>query len=174
MVNREQFDFFLFRSARQRGVTVQDGEAIEHVLSTSDEVIVQTSQNEYRAKVLIAADGANSTVRGQLGLSRVGRVMAAMELHAPHSDISAPNLVDNMALIDLSLMNRGVPGYGWVFPAVGGGSQPAERWNCDSAVRSQKEYSTKRCVCFLACHDRLGSERLRSKGLSESSLRTTG
>jgi geranylgeranyl reductase family protein len=124
VVNREQFDFFLFRSARLRGVRVQDGEAIEHVLPTRDEVIVQTSRNEYRAKVLIAADGANSTVRGQLGLSRVGRVMAALELHAQHSDISAPSLIDNMAIIDLSLMNRGVPGYGWVFPAVAVGSRP--------------------------------------------------
>jgi len=124
VVNREQFDFFLFRSARERGITVRDGEAVEHVRTTSEEVIVQTSQNEYRAKVLIAADGANSTVRGQLGLSRVGRVMAAMELHAPLADISVPNLVDNVAIVDLSLMNCGVPGYGWVFPAVGGGSQP--------------------------------------------------
>lgn len=124
VVNREQFDYFLFRSARQRGVRVQDGEGIEHVLPTRDEVIVHTSRNEYRAKVLIAADGANSTVRGQLGLSRVGRVMAAMELHAPQADVSVPSLVHNMAIVDLSLMNQGVPGYGWVFPAAVAGPRP--------------------------------------------------
>jgi geranylgeranyl reductase family protein len=124
VVSREQFDYFLLQSARQRGVTVQDGEAVEHVLPTRDEVIVRTSRDEYRTKILIAADGANSRVRRRLGLNRAGRVMAAMELHAPLADISVPNLEENMALLDMSLMNRGVPGYGWVFPAVAAGSHP--------------------------------------------------
>ena len=124
VVSREQFDYFLLQSARQRGVTVQDGEAVEHVLHTRDEVIVRTSREEYRTKILIAADGANSTVRSRLGLNRAGRVMAAMELHASMDDISVPNLEENMALADMSLMNRGVPGYGWVFPAVAAGSLP--------------------------------------------------
>lgn len=123
VISREQFDYFLLQSARQRGVTVQDGEAVEHVLPTPDEVIVRTSRDEYRTKILIAADGANSTVRSRLGLNRAGRVMAAMELHVPLADISVPNLEDNMALIDMRLMNRGVPGYGWVFPAVAAGSR---------------------------------------------------
>jgi hypothetical protein len=89
VVSREQFDNFLLQSARQRGVTVQDGEAVEHVLSARDEVIVRTSRDEYRTKILIAADGANSTVRGRMGLKRAGRVMAASELHAPLADLSA-------------------------------------------------------------------------------------
>lgn len=78
MVSREQFDQFLLQSAGQRGAVVQDGEAVEHVLPTRDEVIVRTSRAEYRAKILIAADGANSTVRARLGLGRAGRVIAAM------------------------------------------------------------------------------------------------
>jgi len=94
------------------------------VLPTRDEVIVRTSHDEYRTKILIAADGANSTVRDRLGLNRAGRIMAAMELHASLADISAPNLEENMALVDMSLMNPGVPGYGWVFPAVASGSRP--------------------------------------------------
>ena len=124
VVSREQFDHFLLQSARQRGVTVKDGEAFEGVLPTHDEVIVRTSRDEYRTKILIAADGANSTVRSRLGLNRAGRVMAAMELHAPLADISAPNLEENIVLLDMSLMDRGVPGYGWVFPAVAAGSRP--------------------------------------------------
>ena len=124
VVSREQFDHFLLQSARQRGTTVRDGEAVEHVLPTRDEVIVRTPRDEYRTKILIAADGANSTVRARLGLNRAGRVMAAIELHAPLTAISVRNLEDNMALLDMSLMNRGVPGYGWVFPAVAAGSRP--------------------------------------------------
>lgn len=123
VISREEFDYFLLQSARRRGATVQDGEAVEHVLAARDEVIVRTSLGGYRTKILIAADGANSTVRGRLGLNRGRRVMAAMELHAPLADISLPNLEENMALLDMSLMNRGVPGYAWVFPAVAAGSR---------------------------------------------------
>jgi geranylgeranyl reductase family protein len=123
VVSREQFDHFLLQSARQRGTAVQDGEAVEHVQPTRDEVIVRTSLGEYRTKILIAADGANSTVRARLGLGRAGRVMAAMELHAPLAAVSVPNLEEDMALLDMSLLNRGVPGYGWVFPAVTVGSR---------------------------------------------------
>jgi menaquinone-9 beta-reductase len=121
VISREQFDHFLLQSARQRGAEVREGEPVEHVMPTRDEVIVQTSRGEYRAKILIAADGANSTVRARLGLGRAGRVMAAMELHAPLAAISVPSLGEDMALIDMGLLNRGVPGYGWVFPAVTAG-----------------------------------------------------
>lgn len=123
VVSREQFDHFLLQSARQRGATVQDGEAVEYVLPTHDEVVVRTSRGEYRTKILIAADGANSTVRARLGLNRAGRVMAAMELHMPLAAVSVPNLEEDMALLDMSLLTRGVPGYGWVFPAVAAGSR---------------------------------------------------
>jgi len=121
VVRREQFDHFLFRSARDRGVVTQDGEAVEGVDNTPDGVVVQTSKGEYRAKILVAADGANSTLRGRLGLSRAGRVMVAMEIHAPLANASIPNFGNNTALIDLSVLSHGVPGYCWVFPTVSEG-----------------------------------------------------
>lgn len=121
VLRREQFDHSLFQSARDRGVVTRDGEAVEDVTHTPEEMIVQTSKGEYRAKILVAADGANSTVRGKLGLSRAGRLMVAMELHAPLADASIPNFVSNMAILDLSLLSSGVPGYCWIFPTVSEG-----------------------------------------------------
>jgi flavin-dependent dehydrogenase len=121
VVRREQFDHFLFRSAGERGVVARDGEAVEDVVNTPDGVIVRTSKDEYRAKILVAADGANGTLRGRLGLSRAGRVMVAMELHAPRADASIQHFGDNTAIVDLSVLSQGVPGYCWVFPTVGEG-----------------------------------------------------
>jgi geranylgeranyl reductase family protein len=121
VVRREQFDHFLFRSAGERGVVARDGEAVEDVVNTPNGVIVRTSKDEYRAKILVAADGANGTLRARLGLSRAGRVMVAMELHAPRADASIKNFGDNTAIVDLSVLSQGVPGYCWVFPTVGEG-----------------------------------------------------
>ena len=121
VVSRAQFDYHLFRESHDRGVVTQDGEAVEGVIQSRDEVIVQTSKDEYRTKILIAADGANSTVRAKLGLSRIDRMMVGMEIHAPLADASIPGFVDNTILLDFEPLNQDLPGYCWVFPTVGEG-----------------------------------------------------
>jgi len=122
IVSREQFDNHLFRISRDRGIVTHDGEAVEGVIPSPNEVIVQTSKDEYRAKILIAADGANSTVRARLGLSRIGRIMIGMEIHAPLADASIPGFVDNTIFLDFEPLNQDLPGYCWVFPTVKEGS----------------------------------------------------
>lgn len=121
VVSREQFDHRLFQAVHERGVVTREGEAVEDLVSMDDEVIVQTTKDEYRAKILIAADGANSTVRGRLGLSRVGRIMVGMEIHAPLADVSIPGFVDNTILLDFEPLSQDLPGYCWVFPTVNEG-----------------------------------------------------
>jgi geranylgeranyl reductase family protein len=121
IIRREEFDHHLFRAARDRGVVTRDGEAVENVIRTADEVIVQTSKGEYRTKVLIAADGANSIVRAKLGLGRIGRVMVGMEVIVPLADASIPSLYDHTIHLYLEPLDHRVPGYCWVFPAVSAG-----------------------------------------------------
>jgi len=118
VVRRSDFDHTLFKVARERGVVARDGEAVIDVVTNRDEVVVRTVKDEYRAKILIAADGANSTVRSRLGLSRAGRLMIAMELHARLADVVIPDFAENMAALDLRVLNRDFPGYCWVFPTV--------------------------------------------------------
>jgi geranylgeranyl reductase family protein len=122
VVSREQFDNHLFQAAHNRGVVTRDGEAVQDVVRTADEVIVRTSKDEYRAKILIAADGANSTIRARLGLSRIGRIMVGMEIHTPLAGISIPGFVDNTILLDFEPLNKDLPGYCWVFPTVNEGA----------------------------------------------------
>lgn len=118
VVRRRDFDHSLFKAVRKRGVVARDGEAVIDVVKTLDEVVVRTDMDEYSAKIMIAADGANSKVRAKLGLSRSGRLMIAMELHARLADAVIPGFTENMAALDLRVLNSGVPGYCWVFPTV--------------------------------------------------------
>jgi geranylgeranyl reductase family protein len=115
---REDFDHNLFQHVRARGVVIREGEAVEHIIHTPAEVIVRTSKNEYRGKILIGADGANSVVRKFLDLSRSERLMMALEIFAPAEQVKIPDLADNTTVLDFSLTSGGFPGYCWVFPAV--------------------------------------------------------
>ncbi|OLE51396.1 MAG: hypothetical protein AUG51_23135 [Acidobacteria bacterium 13_1_20CM_3_53_8] len=118
VLRRVEFDHYLFQTARERGIVTQDGEAVENIKCTSDGVLVRTSKDEYRTKILIGADGANSTVRRFLKLPRRGRLMMALEILVPTSEVLIADLIDNMAIFDFSLAGRRIPGYFWIFPTV--------------------------------------------------------
>lgn len=121
ILRRTDLDHFLLKTVQARGVTVHEGEAVLDVTNTNDRVMVRTANAEYKAKILIAADGANSKVRASLGLTRAGRMMVAMELHVPRAQAQVPNFTSNMAVLDLRVLSSGVPGYCWVFPTVSDG-----------------------------------------------------
>lgn len=118
ILRRTDLDHFLLRSVQARGVAVHEGEAVLDVVTSNDCVVVRTANAEYKTKILIAADGANSRVRTSMGLTRSGRMMVAMELHVPLAQAQIPNFSSNTAVLDLRVLNYGVPGYCWVFPTV--------------------------------------------------------
>jgi geranylgeranyl reductase family protein len=117
IVKREEFDYQLFQTAQRRGITTREGEAIESINFNLDKVTIRTSKNEYSSKIIIGADGANSVVRRLLGLSRASRIMRAIEIYAPLSQVSLLNLNENSAIFDFTVTAHGIPGYCWIFPA---------------------------------------------------------
>lgn len=115
---REEFDQHLFRVTHERGVCTGEGEAVDKITRADGGVIVRTSRNEYRAKILIGADGANSMVRRSLGLRRGRRLMMALEIFVPAEEFNLPGVDENLAVFDFSLTAEGFPGYCWAFPTV--------------------------------------------------------
>lgn len=118
ILSRIELDHYLFQTAGERGIVAQDGEAVERISQTQKGAIVRTSKNEYRAKILIGADGANSTVRKLLKLPRGERLMMALEIFVPSDLVRTPESFDNMALFDFSLASHRFPGYFWILPSA--------------------------------------------------------
>lgn len=118
IVRRTDFDHALLKAAQARGIVTHEGEPVEDVVVSQDGVLIRTPKTEYRAKLLIAADGANSKIRVALGLSRIGRLMIAMEVHSAYSDLARADIQENTAILDLRVLNNGIPGYCWIFPSV--------------------------------------------------------
>jgi geranylgeranyl reductase family protein len=122
VVRREEFDHALLRIASARGVKVREGEPVVRLRRERDHVLVETRRAEYRARVVIGADGANSVVRRSLvGAARGDRFVALGVLTPPRDRREGDS---DIAVMDFRPVARGLRGYTWDFPS----RRRGERW----------------------------------------------
>lgn len=69
VIDRTEFDRYLLDKASENS-EVKMGERFESFKFTDDSVMVKTDKDTYYSKVLIGADGSNSAVRRQMGISQ--------------------------------------------------------------------------------------------------------
>lgn len=123
IVRRDEFDAALAQTFRERGGRLQEGTRICQVLRTADGFRTETANGEaYTSRALVVADGANSTIRRQLGWREsapVGRLLEVVHLTGDEAPIAAAR-----ADLDFSCLAQGVGGYVWDFPCRVNG-QPA-------------------------------------------------
>ncbi len=116
IVRREEFDAALAQCVRARGVELREGESLVGLERDAQGVTVRTRADEYRARIVIGADGANSAVRRALGLSRWDRVSRLMEILTP-ANATSPEFAEHTAVFDFTPLVQGVQGYYWDFPS---------------------------------------------------------
>jgi menaquinone-9 beta-reductase len=138
VVRREEFDTALVRAVQARGVEVRQGEAVRDLLRDETGVTVVTSRGEYRAPVVIGADGANSIVRQKLGLVRADRISRVLEILTPVDTARAPEFVEHTARFDFTPLLAGVQGYVWDFPSLKQGVPTMNRGLFDARVRPDR------------------------------------
>jgi geranylgeranyl reductase family protein len=68
-VRREDFDHFLLQKAAEAGATVQQGIRVTDVIQELNQVVVVAEKEFYTAKLVLGADGPNSTVARKTGLN---------------------------------------------------------------------------------------------------------
>lgn len=113
---REAFDAALSKVVHQRGIQLRDHHRVLDLQPTADGYRVVTDQGAYCAQVVVAADGANSTVRHKLGMfSKVGvaRLLRVLTDVAPHHQ---PLWDERAAVFDFTPILHGIQGYMWDFP----------------------------------------------------------
>lgn len=124
VVHREAFDQALLRAARERGVEVRDGIAVEYLVRERDRIRVGTRDGqELSARVVIGADGARSRVRRELVGCVRGDRFVALETLTPGHDVSGGGDSET-AVFDFRPAATGLRGYAWDFPSLRRG----ERW----------------------------------------------
>lgn len=115
-VRREDFDFHLLKNAEKVGA-----EILFEAIKAVDQHRAFTANKEFRARVIVGADGAHSLVRKALGIE-YHRCIETVEWESPgHADRFIVSVGPG-------------PGYAWHWPkdkAIafgGGGFGPAQRW----------------------------------------------
>ena len=112
MVMRDQFDHLLTSAAEQGGARIFSNTTVLDVLPAEDDVRLVTSAGEFRARFVIAADGANSVVARKTGRPELRDVVPALECEVTlRPEAMEPWM--QAARFDFGVVPAG---YAWVFP----------------------------------------------------------
>ncbi len=147
VVRRDEFDAALAEVARQRGLQVCDGVRVIDVRRHNGAVEVETGQGTLSARAVVAADGANSTVRQKMGLNQPpNRISRLMEILTPEDPQTTPAFVEHTAILDFDCVPEGVQGYVWDFPSLIDGQAYMNRGIFDSRVHPNLRGNLRRAL----------------------------
>ena len=63
VIRRDEFDHWLAKKTREAGIEIREGVKVNNVIPDENGVTVQTDQGEFRAEIVIGADGSNGVTR---------------------------------------------------------------------------------------------------------------
>ena len=137
IIERARFDAALAQAAQDRGLCIHTGERLTDIAVDESGVTLTTDTDQYRAKVVVAADGANSTVRRKLQIRSTVGVARLLRVLTPHDAQHDSQERRDTAVFDFSPVLHGIQGYMWDFPCVIGGETCMNRGIFDSRIADQ-------------------------------------
>lgn len=140
-VERSRFDSLLLEKAREQGLEVFEEHTVKDIEQGDGWAMAITDCGNYKAKVLVGADGANGPVARSLGLIKEARIDIGLqsEISVRTKDLAR---FGSKIHIDWGTIPSG---YGWVFPkkdhlSVGIGGPAALGTRLQSYLKSFTEH----------------------------------
>lgn len=110
-INKTLFLQDIAAQAAELGAFIKVREEVTQISRSDNIMIVKTSQDEYKADVIIAADGYNSTVAKQLNVKEKSEAIPTIQYSMVNCKLEYPDSVR------FFLGNKIAPGgYAWIFP----------------------------------------------------------
>jgi flavin-dependent dehydrogenase len=138
IIQRIEFDYFLSKIAKDRGLHLRENEAFIDVNYGDDGVLVHTNRGTYKVKLLIGADGALSRVRRSMKPTITPRFAATIETFSPVHLQYDPEFASQTAVMNFTPVNEGLQGYVWHFPCLRDNKAFMNHGICDVRIYPEK------------------------------------
>jgi menaquinone-9 beta-reductase len=150
IIRRDEFDHWLSQKAVSKGIEIREGVSVKNVIPDENGVTVQTDQGEFRATVVVGADGSNGVTRRCIFPDEPVYTARVLEVLTPDSPTqSSPNIRGGQgrgqtAFFDFFPVPQNIAGYVWDFPTQVKG-QPMRCWGIydTNLLSDQKRPSLK-------------------------------
>jgi flavin-dependent dehydrogenase len=135
VIRRDEFDAWLAAKTRDAGIEIREGVTVRDVRLDQDGVTVKTDQGEFRARVVVGADGSNGVTRRRVLPGAPIHTARALEVITPYPVVIARSKATRQshqkqemaAFFDFLPLPAGIAGYTWDFPTQIDG-QPMRCW----------------------------------------------
>jgi flavin-dependent dehydrogenase len=117
-VQRRAFDHAMVKTAINRGLELRENEKLIDLFRDGNHLIVKTSLNHYRVKVIIGADGALSRVRRAMMPGGKMNFAPTLQTFVPADSNIAAEFKDKRILLDFTPVKEGLQGYIWRVPCL--------------------------------------------------------
>lgn len=117
VIRRDEFDNWLAKRARDRGIAIREGITVKSVKAHPDGVYVETDQGVFRARIVVGADGSNGVTRRSLFPHAPVHTARVLEIIAPAQPaLNAGSGRRTRAYFDFLTVPDNIAGYVWDFP----------------------------------------------------------
>jgi flavin-dependent dehydrogenase len=118
VTRREEFDAWLAEAAKARGVPLLENRTVRSLARSGNQILIDTSAEQFAADVVVGADGARGMVRSWVGArERPSRVARLLEV-VTNASGNEPEYRHRLARFDFGMLRRNLQGYYWDFPSL--------------------------------------------------------
>jgi flavin-dependent dehydrogenase len=134
VIRRDEIDNWLAEKAESRGVEIREQVVVKNIVPNQNEVVVETNQGVFGAKVVVGADGSNGITRRCIFPNAPVHTARVIEIVTP--SLPPPNSLHlgevpkgrwGRAFFDFFPVPNNIAGYVWDFPTQVKG-EPMRCW----------------------------------------------
>ena len=164
IVRRDEFDSDLVQQARRLGVEVRENQRVSDLRRVNGALEIRTDETDYRTKVVVGADGANSFVRRRTISADQPRVSRLIEALVKADLREAKEFEENMAVFDFRCVKEALHGYFWDFPSLIEDQPYLNIGLFDSGIHGSRRANLKRLLV----------EKLERRGIAHGEVEIMG